>query len=93
MAIHNYLDLSTAHIMQSDSEILTENKNLPFRVIDHDYGFFINVQDHIKPVNLMMSNLSIDFSNMYKHAIENNCNWINLDCDADVIDNLNINDW
>jgi len=93
MSIHNYLDLSTCHITEKDSQILTENKDLPFRVIPHEYGYWINVQSAVTMGVCKKHNLSSDFFKLIFIAFIKNCDWINLDRDSEIEKQLNVNNW
>ena len=42
MAILKYLDLSTAHMTEADSNLLTDFNNCFFRVLQDEYGFFVS---------------------------------------------------
>lgn len=92
-----YLDASTAHLPQSERDLLEnagrrEERGLPPdnlpRIISHRYGWWVHV------------NLESDFEDerdytdlpafaaLVAHAQSLGCGWINVDADADQIDGL-----
>jgi hypothetical protein len=104
--IEKTLVLSTAHIQQSTSGFLTEignneNDEVPFRFVDHQYGYIIfvsssilgkdNISDAAEYAQLLEN--FPDLYNLIRYAAENGCTMINLDRDGDTIDDLPTFEW
>lgn len=96
---HKYLDASTGHITERDSSVLQDNHDLGIRVLPDEYGFFISLaafkdEETKKEVTRRASEvLSYAFFQLVEYAVENGCDYINLDRDADLIDGLPSFDW
>lgn len=89
----NLLSLSTGHITEETAKIL-ENYDFPLVVHrkedDHEaYGFFLLVPDGLLDPSELPE--CIQDIIIYAKALE--CDWINLDRDADVIPDLPVYDW
>lgn len=91
MNIHKTLELSTLHISAQTERYLnvlakpTDIGINPDGVFTFDFGWFIFVQD------------SVDWDvpelvNIMKYAVEKDCRYIVLDCDANVCDDLPLAD-
>ena len=82
------LELSTAHITQSDNELLAVEKEMSIAYFE--YGFFI-----FTPALEDMLHYSESMKKVVKYANENDCRFIILDRDAEQldIDELNTNEW
>lgn len=99
MGVENFLDASTGHITYEDSlKLLEDPKGFPTRVIPHEFGWWIWVfpDENFKDSMLFFMrerNYSEAFIKLIKMAYVRHCWWINLDCDGDFIDGLEINDW
>lgn len=92
MSIEKYLDVSTCHITQKDSELLPNDIGLPIRVVLDEYGFFVSVlKDGID--ELKDHGFSDDFINVQKHALLNKCTYINLDRDGYIYEHMHQNNW
>ena len=115
--VFQYADLSTHHITQDDQKLLAGGFPLPnpqdsnyidlkttptgFRVIAHEYGWFIsvpNLKDHELTADsfraaVVVSGLSEAFANIIIHAGERGCRWVNFDCDADTEDGMPVFEW
>lgn len=93
LPIYKYLDISTAHISKRTSEYLMDNLNnrmFPLYVFHTGNGFLINV-----PYNLdeLERELPGDLISCLGFAQKHDCRWLMLDCDADVIKELEKFDW
>ena len=96
MSIQKFLDLSTGHLPVSDRERLDQlkNRDLPFRVFSHEYGWNIWLNGSGAQFNMNIVSLSevYGFSNalgnILRHAFVLGCWMINLDRDAERIDGL-----
>ena len=91
--IQAYLDLSTSHITSQDAYLLELNDGMiPFRVVSHEYGFWVNVQPDL-PSKIERTNFSKSFVQVYRYAIANKCNWINFDAAGPTVPFLTFNNW
>lgn len=90
MPVCKYLDLSTGHLPARDREKLDDGP-CPAIVVPHPYGWWIHVpSDDDELDDLVNRNtgspeqvMSDDFIALLMHARECECDWINLDQDAD----------
>ena len=97
MPIHKVLDVSTAHITKRDSELLGDHEG-PLVVLDHNYGYFVSVPFRPESVDEVESELrALGFSDallgLLSHARQQECQWLNLDCDGDQEPELETFDW
>lgn len=91
--IHNFLDISTAGLTQSDTDLLNKiacdrDNNGP-RVIAHEYGWWVNVSTdlfHETMDECRVLGFSKSFLDTYAYAHRHGCWWINFDQDAEQID-------
>lgn len=94
MGIEKFVDASTEYITYEDSlKLLEDPEAFPSRVITHEFGWWINVpevklldEDWIQ--RMKCEGYSDRFINLIKMASENDCWWINLDCDGTNVDGL-----
>lgn len=100
MGVEKYLDVSTGHITYKDSQILiAQHRNFPTRVIPHQYGWWINIpemkiwEENQVAAKMQTQEYSKDFTNLLLFALENECWWLNLDCDGSYIEELNCFEW
>lgn len=98
MGVEKFLDASTGHITYEDSlKLLEDPSAFPSRVIVHDYGWWINIKgkEFEDEVILAMRTrgYSEAFVRLMRLAYTQECWWINLDCDGDDIDGLEIIEW
>lgn len=92
--IDKILTLSTAHITEEDAKYLGKEES--FSVGDFGFGFFMFTyigRDIDELSEWCPKQYSIAFKNILKHARKKNCRYICLDCDADVIEDLQVFDW
>lgn len=90
------LHASTAHITQHDAELLEDFKNdLPYRCLSDEYGFIVSTPEEGRPNEDIKNGLkfSDDYIALLRYAAEADCSYVNIDRDADIIDDLNVNDW
>lgn len=92
MAVYKYLDCSTAHVSFQEKTLL-ENHVLPFKVMDHDYGWWLNVQPFVEEDEEELHKRAPNIMRLIKHALELDCNWINLDADAEELEGFPTFDW
>ena len=88
LPIYKYLDISTAHISEKINDILSKNINnglYPLIILDTEHGYFINV-----PYNLdeLEREFPGDLISCLGLAQKHGCRWLMLDCDAEVVDEL-----
>lgn len=97
--ILNYLDVSTAHMTARDNEILASvpNHMLPVTVTEHEYGYFVQFSEDVPMEDISeqsrAAGLSDAFVGVLRYARERHCFLINLDADAEQVDNLPAHDW
>ena len=96
MPIYTYLDLSTAHLTESEMQSIAD---VPMRVIEHDYGVMVHVpdlefwdgqhEDDIKDFISCWPNLAA----ILLCAHVRGCEWVNFDCDGELEEGLPTYDW
>lgn len=104
--VRNFLDASTAHVSKTDNAMLTywatlepehSEGSAPFRTIAHAYGYFVNVQTgdtaEAADQDAREQGMGEGFFALVAYARANGCWWINLDRDADHIDELPTFEW
>ena len=91
-----YLDLSTRHLPKA--EMLSITEAAPPRVIEHEYGAWVNVQrDDTDDVDAEFAEDGT-FSTLaailqYARELDPEINWINFDSDGETIEGLPIFEW
>jgi hypothetical protein len=93
MSVLKYLDLSTAHLPEGERTALQAGELLDNdwpRVITHEYGWWVNVPSD--PVAYDFSDQAPALAQIIKHARELDCEWVNIDRDADTIDALPVHE-
>jgi hypothetical protein len=92
------LTLSTAHITEETAnELDTEAKScglsdIPFAVYrEDDYGWFICLSSHLELLDEIY--LPEDFKACCYLAKENDCEWLRLDRDGEIVPDLPTYDW
>jgi len=102
MAIHQYLDCSISHISSSDNDLLIagiDAPDTPFLILGHEHGYWLNVPTESLNEYLARYQNMIDYGfgegmlTLYAYASVNQCNWINLDSDGEVLPNRKIYEW
>jgi len=82
--IHTYFEISTIHITRKDNKILECLNQEPFRVVQHQYGYWINLdfteEDCVEAIEVY--GLSKDLIVLLKHARNKGCNWAYFDRDV-----------
>ena len=96
--IAKLITLSTAHITDKTSVLLDKEwKENNFQIAVYDkngYGFFIYISEGTKEKAFDdSSDLPKDLKDCIKFAVEKECEWLCLDCDAEPIDELPKYDW
>lgn len=95
MDITKVLTISTAHITEETDRKLqdeSEVNNMCISVYDKaEYGYWI----YIDPYDRLMrnENIPVDLLNCIKLAQQNDCRWLCLDCDGEVVPELPTYDW
>ena len=82
--IHTYFEFSTVHITRKDDELLACLNQEPFRVVQHQYGYWINLdfdKDDCKEA-VKVYDLSKDLITVLKHAKDQGCCWAYFDRDV-----------
>lgn len=89
MCIEKALVLSTAHITLAINNALEAGIVLPFRVQNHEYGFIFFLTEE----SLHEDNPLPELIPIISYAIKNGCTMINLDRDADIVEELPTYEW
>ena len=104
-SVQKYLDISTAHITEEDTKILTNKETqddhmLPIIIHEYDEGYFINVSidslEHEKDkyvVSLTKIGFSEAFINIMLKACSLNCYWVRFDGDTPKCNDLPEFEW
>jgi len=106
LEIEKSLVVSTAHVKQSDMELLEVENSYPYTVHNTEYGAMVYiVKDMLIPVEQSIEFIcdghdleklvafSRDFRRLLRLAQQNDCTWLRLDCDGSEIENLVIHKW
>jgi hypothetical protein len=98
MQIDTYkvMDCSTGHVTNEDINDLLERDDCPVCSYSYDAGVFVYISssDHAGQLAEMRAfGFSEAFINLIKIAKENDCKFLNLDCDARRYDDLETFDW
>lgn len=96
-----FLDISTAHITQNDSELLTElahsdDSNLPLTIIDQNYGHIVVVHKDVVKQGLQSirnKGFSDSFIKLVVYVTKSKHNGIWLDQDGDTVDEFEEHEW
>lgn len=89
-AVMQYLDASTAHLPErerADLEDGTLLDNKTPRVIAHEYGWWVNVPEDMGEDAENFTHAPALLAAV-QLARKLNCNWINFDADASLVDGL-----
>lgn len=87
LPIFKFMEISTAHISPETNEYLMamiEDGDFMLHLFHTGYGFLINVPYGDK----WYTDLPLDLKRCLEFARENDCKWLHLDCEGDVIDDL-----
>ena len=97
--IRKVLGLSTMHITQKTTHRLArdpEDNNLGLTIYPFEYGWWVFIgnvsfkEDKIYYDNEPITSLPSDLIDCIKIGLENDCQWLQFDCDAEEYDNLPI---
>ena len=92
MEISKILTISTAHITEETARLLDiepDNDNMHLSVYNKaEFGWFVYVYKNIDAINV-----PDDLRKCLELAKANDCEWLCLDCDADVVDELDEYEW
>ena len=87
MIIYRMLDLSTCHITKETNDALLEEKIQDVVYYQKPgYGFFIHIPECLEDVE--DGDIPDDLFKCLVYALENRCDWINLDCDGVIEEDL-----
>ena len=93
-------DLSTAHMTQADSELLSRRHNdadFLLNTVPTEFGFLVYVHmlhaDAEKQEILRSYGLSTTFITACLAASQRGCKWADFDCDGVIYDTLPREDW
>lgn len=96
--ITKIITLSTTHITENTARLLDDEPNTNTLGLTTykkaDYGWFIYIADYIK-TNILNDAVSLpdDLKLCLKTAVNNNCEWLCLDCDGPEYDKLPKYNW
>lgn len=93
LPIYKYLDISTAHITKETDEFLrrqVENDNSPLIVYEKECGYFVCIPYDLYEIEMHIPN---DLTRCLGLALKHHCQWLVLDCDAEVIDEIETYEW
>lgn len=93
LPIYKYLDISTAHITRETDEYLKwemESEYGNLIVNKKECGYFICVPYNIDDIEM---HIPTDLVKCLGLAKKHGCNWLVLDCDAEIIDELETYEW
>jgi len=99
MAVHRYVDMSTAHITPEDMDILETQENLGVVVYNYPEGVFVYVPpEEDLPTTLGAAQergLSDSFCKALTYASQQGAYLLRLDADGDMIEDpqLDFHDW
>ena len=91
MPVYNYMDLSTAHLIKKDAQLLGKRPEGGPIIRDYAYGWWVWVPSDDMTEMLRQYRkvgFSPNFSTVLRYARNLHCNWINFDQDADLDDDL-----
>ncbi len=105
--VRKYLDLSLAHIMSKDNDLLKSvsvcaashhlvNKHAFVLVVyEYEYGYFIPITDIVadNPGSLKLMGFSEAFIRLIRLAKQQECKLLVLDRDAETLDELGKFEW
>lgn len=98
METYTCIALSTAHIKETDRDLLHKLEASTCRVMSREYGYFIKLTGELD-IDLMIGDSEgVPLSDSLKEVIlfayqVKNCLMIELDCDADTVSVLPTYDW
>ena len=92
MEISKILTISTAHITEETARLLDlepKNNDMWLTVYNKsNFGWFMYVHKDLDD-----RNIPDDLRKCLEFAKENDCDWLCLDCDADIVDGLDEYEW
>ena len=96
LPVYKYLDISTAHITEETEVFLwrqVQDEDGDLIVYKKECGYFIHVPCDPDELNEMEVIIPHDLMACLRLAMENNCYWLVLDADAEVINELETFEW
>ena len=96
MKTYKMLDISTAHISEKDSKLLSKQDLIPFTCLNYEEGFIINLsvfQNDPVQKEQQRKRFSPEFFKIIEKALEEGCTHINLDRDGEVYTEFPEFDW
>lgn len=99
MAIHKYMDLSTAHITEEDDKLIQDDLNNNYGILcgaAYEGGYWLYVPP--RGVDRYLFEVGEDhFSESFlaclRKAQKADCTYLRLDCDAEICEDLAKHDW
>lgn len=92
LPIFKLMEISTVHITPETNEYLMamiEDDDFMLHLFHTGYGFLISVPYD----DALCTDLPQDLKCCLEFACENDCKWLQLDCDGEVVDELKEYDW
>ena len=98
LEIQKTLVLSTAHVTEKDNNFLSNNNIAFSSVYVNDYGYSIFINPHIEVLKLEIEELknlglSNNFCDLMQLAHDKKCEYLKLDCDGNIYQELPSFDW
>lgn len=96
MEINRMLTLSTAHIKESTNNWLENEPQYLSPLVAYkkdEYSWFIYMSSEIIALTEECEQLPDDLAAILNLARENNCDWMCLDCDGEILEGLPVYDW
>lgn len=92
MEISRMLTLSTAHITQSTNDWISQQEIFCLPAFQKDdYGWFIYISN--EPLDDESMNIPDDLCKVISFAKAENCDWLCLDCDGEIVNGLTVYEW
>jgi hypothetical protein len=92
--ITTVLDISTAHILKKDSDLLDNYSfNNPIVAYRYKYGHFICINVELNREDLLEAGYSSYICDIISLALEKNCAFIKLDGDGTIYEELKYHEW
>lgn len=106
LEIAKTLVLSTGHVTEQDMNLFKDPESYPYTNYETGYGVMIYlVTDIVIPVEQSVAFIcdghdtekllafSRDFRRLLKLAQDNDCQWLHLDCDGNIYEELPQHEW
>ena len=98
METQTILVASTAHA-ESDHEMAALSRDIRTVTMDYDYGIMVYTWNHVinddpeDSVEQTWCKYSKGIQQLMRICLDNGYEWLRLDCDGDIVDGVQIDDW